>query len=61
MKRFRFPGERTGGLEFRAEVFNLLNQVNFANPNATFTSPAFGTIQGSSAARLVQFGLRYDF
>ena len=28
----RFPFSESTNLEFRAEVFNLLNHVNFANP-----------------------------
>ncbi len=60
------------GVEFRAEIFNLLNRTNWANPNATFTSGSFGqlsaTKNGSSGAGLgfgeprnVQLGLRIVF
>ncbi|MBI4164563.1 MAG: TonB-dependent receptor [Acidobacteria bacterium] len=59
-KRFRLPGER-GGIEFRADFFNLFNQVNFNRPNNTFVSPAFGRIQSARDARIVQLALRYDF
>lgn len=31
-------------LQFRGELFNLFNQVNFNNPNAVLTSPSFGRI-----------------
>lgn len=33
--------------QFRVEVFNLFNRLNLANPNATFSSGAFGTISGT--------------
>jgi hypothetical protein len=60
-KRFQLPTERLGRIEFRAEIFNLLNQVNFNNPNNNFISPAFGRLLSSRDARIVQFALRYDF
>ena len=31
-------------LQFRAEIFNVLNWTNFANPTTTFNSGSFGTI-----------------
>jgi hypothetical protein len=31
-------------LQFRAEVFNVLNWANHANPTVTFNSGSFGTI-----------------
>jgi hypothetical protein len=61
LKRFRLPAERLGRFEFRGEVFNLLNQVNFGNPVNSLVSPAFGRILSAADARIVQFGLRYDF
>ena len=43
-------------VEFRAEIFNLFNRMNWANPNVTFTSGSFGeltaTKNGSSGAGL---------
>ncbi len=61
LKRFQIPRERLGRFEFRSEIFNLLNQVNFANPNNNLISPAFGRLLSARDARIVQFGLRYDF
>jgi len=48
-------------IQFRAEIFNLFNQVNFSNPNATLTSPSFGRILAAGSPRIVQFGLKYMF
>ena len=60
-------------LQFRADLFNLFNHTNFANPVASFTSSSFGKItttvgnatSGSGGAvggaRLAQFSLRFNF
>jgi hypothetical protein len=51
--------------QFRAEMFNIFNQVNFANPNTTFTGAGFGTITNTNSAggdpRIIQFGLKLLF
>ena len=56
-----FPLVHESVLQFRAELFNLFNNVNFQNPNNTLTSPIFGQIGGSANARIVQFALKYNF
>src|SRR5260370_5366185 len=48
-------------VQFRGEVFNLLNQVNFGAPNSTLTSPSFGRILSANPPRIVQFGLKFVF
>jgi hypothetical protein len=48
-------------LEFRWEVFNLLNRVNFDLPNRIFGNPNFGRIFSAKNPREMQFGLRYAF
>lgn len=48
-------------LEFRWEIFNLLNRANFDLPNRFFGSPNFGRIFSALNAREMQFGLRYVF
>jgi hypothetical protein len=60
-KSFRMPieGHR---LQLRGEAFNAFNNVNFYNPilDATSTS-TFGEYQFAQPARVMQFGLRYEF
>ncbi|MGH9720843.1 MAG: hypothetical protein ACRD8O_11570, partial [Bryobacteraceae bacterium] len=46
-------------LQFRWELFNAFNQVNFNSPSGTtFGQPAFGAITGAESARIMQFGLK---
>ncbi|MEZ5399074.1 MAG: carboxypeptidase regulatory-like domain-containing protein [Bryobacteraceae bacterium] len=46
-------------LQFRAELFNTFNMVNFRNPaGTTLGQPNFGRITASDAARIIQFGLK---
>jgi hypothetical protein len=48
--------------EFRAEFFNALNHVQYSTPGTTFGTASFGVIGSTSvAARLIQFGLKYNF
>jgi hypothetical protein len=51
-------------LQFRAEAFNLFNNVNLANPNVTLTSPSFGRISAlytNYSPRVIQFALKLYF
>ena len=56
-----FFGERRYNLQFRAELFNLLNNVNFGPPNAVVNGAAFGTVVAAGAPRQVQFAMKFLF
>ena len=51
----------TTRLEFRWEIFNLLDRANFDVPNRFFGTPNFGRIFSAQNAREMQFGMRYSF
>jgi hypothetical protein len=58
------PIHETRKLEFRAEFFNALNQVNFLPPEgaaAEFGRPQFGTLTAAERARIIQLGLKFYF
>jgi hypothetical protein len=57
-----FPiSERLGKLQFRGEVFNAWNQVNFGQPVPQLNNRNFGRIQSAGDPRILQFALRYQF
>ncbi len=59
-KNFSFVERLT--LQFRAEAFNLLNQVVFGVPNSVLSSGQFGVITSqANAPRTIQFGLKLLF
>jgi outer membrane receptor protein involved in Fe transport len=50
------------GMQFRAEIFNVTNRVNFGNPNGDLNSTSFGKISGLAGDSLqAQFGLKVSF
>lgn len=57
LKNFRIVEQQA--LQFRAEFFNLFNNVNFNNPVANLSSATYGRITGAQAGRAIQFGLKY--
>lgn len=51
-------------LEARLEVYNVLNNINWDNPNVTFGNANFGKViakRGAYVGREVQYGLRFVF
>lgn len=59
VKNTRLGGDKR--LQFRAEFFNLLNWVNYDNPNRTALTPNFGRIFSAGPPRQIQLGLRLIF
>jgi Carboxypeptidase regulatory-like domain len=58
-KNFLVGGSRS--LQFRIELFNAFNNVNFGPPNIARDSSGFGQILTAGPARIVQFGLKFYF
>jgi hypothetical protein len=62
MKNFVLRGDTR--LQVRVEMYNVFNNVNYGNPNATFGVPlpaAFGTITSAGAMRRIQLGGKLIF
>jgi hypothetical protein len=62
VKRFQLKDRKT--LTFRAEAYNLFNNVDFANPSVTLSGSkvAFGRISSVvNNPRIMQLTLRFDF
>ena len=60
-KSFGLPwqGQR---LQFRAEAFNVFNNVNFSQPNVTQTSASFGVISSTRVPpRILQVAAKISF
>ncbi len=50
------------GLEFRTEIFNIFNSVNFVGaPGRIAFTPNFGRVFNAGASRQVQLGLKLTF
>ena len=48
-------------VQFRAEFFNIFNNVNFYGPDNYLTSDNTGRIFGARSPRILQFGLKLLF
>jgi len=49
-------------VQFRTEIFNLFNRVQFGQPGLTDGNPSFGVVSSqSNNPRLIQFGLRLSY
>jgi len=56
------PIREKQGLEFRAEFFNLFNNVNFADPVDVVASGNFGQVAATSTGpRVIQFAAKFSF
>jgi carboxypeptidase family protein/TonB-dependent receptor-like protein len=56
-----FVGKEGAQLEFRAEFFNVFNNVNLTGVSSNLTAGNFGLATGTFPARDIQFGLRVEF
>ncbi len=63
LKSFRMPYAEGHRLQFRWEMFNAFNNVNFADPALDISDvDTFGRItETAGSARVMQFALRYEF
>jgi hypothetical protein len=48
-------------IEFRVELFNAFNQVNYEQPSAIYGTSLFGKIFGAHRAREIEVALRFSF
>jgi len=48
-------------VQFRAEFFNMFNNVNFSNPGSTLGNPSLGKITSSADPRILQLALKLLF
>lgn len=49
-------------VQFRAELYNAFNNVNFGAPDAVLTDPQFGQLTYTATSpRIMQFGLKFRF
>ena len=58
-KDFRFAERHV--IQFRAETFNIANSVYFDSINTQYDGNNFGQANHATAARQIQFALRYQF
>ena len=58
-RTFKFPSKQT--LQFRWEIFNVFNKVNFNAPVTALNSGSFGQIQSAGDPRIMQLALKFVF
>ena len=58
-RSFRLPSGQN--FQFRWEIFNVINKVNYNAPVTALNSASFGQIQSAADPRIMQFALKVDF
>ena len=56
-----FKRRRRQNLQFRWEIFNVINHVNYNAPMTALNSANFGRILSAGDPRIMQFALKVDF
>jgi hypothetical protein len=57
-----FPIHEARRIDFRAQFYNIANNVNFGQPNSTVNNPTFGRITSTVGnSRVIEFGLKFAF
>lgn len=56
-----FKVRERGQLQFRAEMFNAFNQVNYSNPVNSMANPNFGQLLAAGSPREIQLALKLNF
>jgi hypothetical protein len=56
-----FPMSGRQSLQFRWEIFNVFNVVNYNAPITALNSSTFGQIQTAGDPRIMQFALKFNF
>jgi hypothetical protein len=51
----------TSNVQFRWEIFNVINRVNYNPPTTALNSANFGRILSAGDPRIMQFALKVDF
>jgi hypothetical protein len=51
----------TQSIQFRWEVFNVFNKVNFNAPVTSLNSSSFGQIQSAGDPRIMQFAVKFAY
>jgi hypothetical protein len=59
LKNFRVTESKQ--LQFRAELFDVLNRTNLRLPDSDISSPTFNHILAAESPRQVQFALKFMF
>ena len=60
-KRFRLPWREGMNIEYRAELYNLFNTPQFADPNTSIGTATAGRITGARNERQGQMALKLYF